>query len=109
MKPRVVPATPAIKTFKPWFDDDKENAVEKSLTFGMGKMMFTPVAEKEADKRCLQCYDKAAFALEPCFHTYLLSPLLSSTDCSLCAKCMPGCINPLGTCHCIVCGQVPLL
>ena len=69
VKPRnvQVPATP-VKSFKPWFDDDKENAVERSLAFGgMGKM-FTPLADKEVEKRCLQCYDKAAFALEPCAH-----------------------------------------
>jgi hypothetical protein len=68
--PRPMP----VGSFKPWFEDDKENVVDKSLAFGGGKMMFTPVGEKEFEKRCLQCYDKAAFALEPCSHTYLPPP-----------------------------------
>ena len=65
MKP---PRPMPVGSFKPWFEDDKENVVDKSLAFGVGKMMFTPVEEKELEKRCLQCYDKAAFALEPCAH-----------------------------------------
>jgi hypothetical protein len=101
--PRPMP----VGSFKPWFEDDKENVVDKSFAFGGGKMMFTPVGEKEFEKRCLQCYDKAAFALEPCSHTCLPPhQYRASANGSLCAKCMPGCINPLGTCHCIVCGQV---
>jgi hypothetical protein len=65
------PRSMAAGTFKPWFEDDKENVVvDKSLAFGVGKMMFTPVGEKEVEKRCLQCYDKAAFVLEPCSHAY---------------------------------------
>ena len=47
--------------------------------------------------------DKAAFILEPCTHTY--SPLFRPFNVALCAKCMTSCINPLGSCNCIVCGR----
>ena len=61
-------------TFKPWFDDDKENYIEQTGRFEksdertFGKMLGI---EKD-EKRCLRCYDKAAFILEPCTHTYPL-------------------------------------
>jgi len=103
--PRPMP----VESFKPLFDNDKENVVDESWAFGLGKMMFTPVGEKEFGKRCLQYYDKAAFALDPCSHMYSPHPTPTSSrvaNGSICAKCKHGCINPLRTCHCIVCGQV---
>ena len=87
VKSRAVATPVAARTFKPWFEDDKENLVgEKGMSFmamGAGKTPFTPMnAGKEVEKKCWQCYDKATFVLEPCAHTYYPSPGLPlSVDC----------------------------
>jgi hypothetical protein len=62
----------ARPTFKPWFDDDKENHVfsDKEKDGGTFGKMF---GAKNDDKRCLRCYDKAAFVFEPCSHTYVVT------------------------------------
>ena len=61
-------------TFKPWFDDDKENYVEKNTKRSDGRTFGKMFGIEKDEKRCLRCYDKAAFILEPCIHTYLLHP-----------------------------------
>ena len=67
---------PRPPPFKPWFDDNKENYVpaytdkpfeKDGRTFGK---MFGIDSQGERDKRCLRCYDKASFVLEPCRHMY---------------------------------------
>lgn len=68
-------------TFKPWLVDDKENYVfsdkEKNpgKTFGKVFGVFEKNSDGKTDveKRCLRCYDKATFVLEPCRHTYVHS------------------------------------
>lgn len=116
LRSRFFPAEDIVRaprqTFKPWFEEDKENYVfgdkEKESGRTFGKMFG--VFDKDSDgklfdleKRCLRCHDPPAFVLEPCSHTY--SSHVSSND-SVCAKCMTSCINPMGNCNCIVCGQV---
>ena len=61
----------------PWYNEDKENFVQRPLgNFGYG----------EKEKKCLRCYDKATFILEPCSHTYnlilyfLMKPLCKMHD-----------------------------
>jgi hypothetical protein len=75
LRSRFFHAENSIKpTFKPWFDDDKENYIEqtgrpeKSDGRTFGKMFGI----ENDEKRCLRCYGKAAFILEPCIHTYSL-------------------------------------
>lgn len=55
----ITTATTTPKPFKPWFDDDdKENYQEKNTV----------------DGKCLRCFDKSAFTLEPCTHAYIHPP-----------------------------------
>jgi len=75
LRSRFFHAENSVKSaFKPWFDDDKENYIEQTGRFEksdertFGKMLGI---EKD-EKRCLRCYDEAAFILEPCIHTYSL-------------------------------------
>jgi hypothetical protein len=103
---------PHQTSFKPWFEDDKENFTlysdkEKDTRsfgkmFGLGEKV--PSNPFQSEKRCLQCFDKAAFVLEPCSHTYSL--LYDYIDDRLCAKCTTKCINPVGSCTCVHCGLV---
>jgi hypothetical protein len=47
--------------FKPWFDDDKENYIPKTM-------------DTKTVSGCLRCFDKATFVLEPCSHLYTSFP-----------------------------------
>jgi hypothetical protein len=52
--------------FKPWFDDDKENYIPKTM-------------DTKTVSGCLRCFDKATFVLEPCSHLYTFpNPIPSS-------------------------------
>jgi hypothetical protein len=92
LRSRFFHAEDAVRSvpFKPW-DDDKENyiPVTDDKTFGKG---FGGLHDKigsgrtlggkhgsgtnvfdvfNDDKRCLGCYEKAGFLLEPCGHSYI--------------------------------------
>jgi hypothetical protein len=53
------PFAPKALALQPWIEDDKENFF----------------AKEKLESRCLHCFDKSAFILAPCTHTY--SPLSS--------------------------------
>lgn len=67
----------AQPSFKPWLDDDKENYQKPSArAFEKTLGVFDKTQEVkslEVEKRCLRCYDKAAFVLEPCTHWFASS------------------------------------
>lgn len=75
LRSRFFPSEDATKQtrfsmFKPWFSDNKENLtipfVDKEKNISDGKAI---------GERCLRCYDKAGFVLEPCTHTYPSQPI----------------------------------
>jgi hypothetical protein len=61
-------------SFKPWFDDDKENYIDQTGMFEKsdGRTFGKMFGIEKDEKICLRCYDKSAFILEPCNHTYSL-------------------------------------
>ncbi len=75
LRSRFFHAESSVKpTFKPWIDDDKENYIEKNSARSDGRTFGKIFGIEKDEKRCLRCYDKAAFILEPCTHMYLLLP-----------------------------------